>query len=32
MGRCQGFYCQARVAALSGGRLADPLAVGACHD
>lgn len=32
MGRCQGFYCQARVAALSEGRLADPLAVGACHD
>jgi len=31
MGRCQGFYCQARVAALSEGRLADPLSVGACH-
>lgn len=31
MGRCQGFYCQARVAALTEGRLADPLSVGACH-
>lgn len=29
MGRCQGFYCQARVAALSGDRLSPPLSVGA---
>ncbi len=27
MGRCQGFYCAARLADLSRGRLADPLAV-----
>lgn len=26
MGRCQGFYCQARIAALTEGRLAVPLA------
>lgn len=32
MGRCQGFYCQARVAALTGDRLAHPLSVGKCHD
>lgn len=31
MGRCQGFYCQARVAALSEGRLAAPLALDHCH-
>lgn len=31
MGRCQGFYCQARVAALTEGRLATPLAVDRCH-
>ncbi len=31
MGRCQGFYCQARVAALSEGRLATPLAVDHRH-
>jgi hypothetical protein len=23
MGRCQGFYCSARVAAIAGSRLAD---------
>lgn len=28
MGRCQGFYCSARLAELTAGRLADPLAVG----
>lgn len=28
MGRCQGFYCGARVAELSAGRLAIPLATG----
>lgn len=27
MGRCQGFYCQARVSALTAGKLAEPLAV-----
>ena len=32
MGRCQGFYCGARVAELSAGHLAIPLATGACHD
>lgn len=31
MGRCQGFYCQARVAALSEGRLAAPLALDGGH-
>ncbi|PSM15930.1 NAD(P)/FAD-dependent oxidoreductase [Nitratireductor sp. StC3] len=31
MGRCQGFYCQARVAALTAGRLAEPLSVGPAH-
>ena len=29
MGRCQGFYCTGRLAALTAGRLARPLAVGA---
>lgn len=28
MGRCQGFYCGARLADMSQGRLVDPLAVG----
>jgi glycerol-3-phosphate dehydrogenase len=28
MGRCQGFYCQARVAAMTAGHLAEPLMVG----
>jgi glycerol-3-phosphate dehydrogenase len=32
MGRCQGFYCGARVAELSANRLAIPLATGACHE
>ena len=32
MGRCQGFYCGAELAALTAGRLAEPLAVGAAHD
>lgn len=27
MGRCQGFYCQARLSALTAGKLAEPLAV-----
>lgn len=31
MGRCQGFYCGARVAELSAGHLAIPLATGVCH-
>ncbi|MGY2224460.1 NAD(P)/FAD-dependent oxidoreductase [Pseudomonas gingeri] len=30
MGRCQGFYCSARVAQLSEGRLAVPLSTGSC--
>lgn len=29
MGRCQGFYCNARLAELTAGRLTAPLAVGA---
>ena len=32
MGRCQGFYCQARLGALTAGRLAEPLAVGTCDE
>ncbi len=32
MGRCQGFYCSARLAELTEGRFAEPLAVGAAHD
>lgn len=32
MGRCQGFYCNARVAELSAGHLATPLATGTCHE
>lgn len=28
MGRCQGFYCNAQIAALTAGRLASPLAIG----
>ena len=31
MGRCQGFYCNARIAALTRGRLTPALAVGAGH-
>ena len=32
MGRCQGFYCNGRLAELTRGRLAAPLAVGTSHD
>ncbi len=32
MGRCQGFYCSARLAELSAGCFAAPLAVGGAHD
>lgn len=32
MGRCQGFYCGARVAELSAGHLAISLATGVCHE
>ena len=32
MGRCQGFYCGARVAELSAGRLAVSLSTGVCHE
>ena len=32
MGRCQGFYCGARVAELSASHLAIPLATGVCHE
>ncbi len=32
MGRCQGFYCNARLAALSEGRFAVPLAVNNGHE
>lgn len=28
MGRCQGFYCQAQIAAITAGRFASPLAIG----
>lgn len=31
MGRCQGFYCQARLASLTQGRFGLPLAVGGAH-
>ena len=31
MGRCQGFYCGAELAALTEGRLVEPLAVGPAH-
>lgn len=31
MGRCQGFYCSARLAELTEGRFAEPIAVGAAH-
>ena len=31
MGRCQGFYCSARLAELTEGRFAEPLAVGDAH-
>ncbi|RQZ25577.1 FAD/NAD(P)-binding oxidoreductase [Burkholderia sp. Bp9090] len=31
MGRCQGFYCSARVAELTEGKFEFPLAVGASH-
>ena len=29
MGRCQGFYCNGRLAEITKGRFATPLAVGA---
>ncbi|QPC94517.1 NAD(P)/FAD-dependent oxidoreductase [Mesorhizobium sp. INR15] len=32
MGRCQGFYCQAHIAALTVGKLAEPLTVEASHE
>ncbi len=32
MGRCQGFYCSARLAELTEGRFAEPLGVGPAHD
>lgn len=32
MGRCQGFYCSARVAELTAARLATPLTVGAVNE
>jgi glycerol-3-phosphate dehydrogenase len=28
MGRCQGFYCSARLAELTEGKFAEPIAVG----
>jgi glycerol-3-phosphate dehydrogenase len=31
MGRCQGFYCGAELAALTRGRLSPPLSIGDCH-
>lgn len=31
MGRCQGFYCNARIAAVTEGRFVEPLAVGRCE-
>jgi glycerol-3-phosphate dehydrogenase len=32
MGRCQGFYCSARVAQLCAGKFAEPVAIGDVHD
>ena len=32
MGRCQGFYCSARLAELTGKAFSEPLAVGKAHD
>ena len=32
MGRCQGFYCSARLAELTEGKFAESLDIGACHD
>ncbi len=32
MGRCQGFYCSGRIAALTEGRLEENLAVGRIHE
>jgi len=32
MGRCQVFYCYARLAELTEGKFAESLAVGTCHD
>ncbi|WP_230954154.1 NAD(P)/FAD-dependent oxidoreductase [Burkholderia stagnalis] len=32
MGRCQGFYCSARVAEMTAGKFEFPLAVGASHE
>ena len=32
MGRCQGFYCSARLAELTEGKFAEPLAVGTIND
>jgi glycerol-3-phosphate dehydrogenase len=32
MGRCQGFYCSARVAEITAGCFENPLSVGVCHE
>ena len=32
MGRCQGFYCTARLSEITEGHLAQPIAVGNCHE
>jgi glycerol-3-phosphate dehydrogenase len=32
MGRCQGFYCSARVAEITNGRFENPLSVGVSHE
>jgi glycerol-3-phosphate dehydrogenase len=32
MGRCQGFYCSARLAELTEGKFAESLDIGTCHD
>jgi glycerol-3-phosphate dehydrogenase len=32
MGRCQGFYCTARLSEITEGHLAQPIAVGICHE
>lgn len=32
MGRCQGFYCSARVAEITADRFDTPLSVGVCHE
>ncbi|PCI46548.1 MAG: FAD/NAD(P)-binding oxidoreductase [Alphaproteobacteria bacterium] len=32
MGRCQGFYCTARLSEITQGHLVQPIAIGKCHE